>query len=104
MTTRRTLDTAWQWPPTLHDYAIPDTWPGHLVGYVIEDQGWYWTGAYGEEAWSLNPRRALVSVSPWDLGGHTKLPRGRCVEVLLETEVTMLPLRHWPRQIQEASH
>jgi hypothetical protein len=88
--------------PWMFDLGVPEgePFPGHIDGYVIEHEGWYWTGRRSSEpdGWTRNPRGALVEIcSAWSLaltGG-----RGRVVRVLLETEATMLPLRHWPRPL-----
>lgn len=82
--------------PWLHGYERPSPCP-YLSGYVVERDGWYWTGVR-ETPWSRNPRRALVdALAPWDFVGKLPTAEGRCVQVLLENEATMLPLRHWPR-------
>jgi hypothetical protein len=98
------------WPPFLHGYVPPPDCH-YLRGWIImSDDGWYWTGGGDllnqEAAWTRNPRRALVeSCSPWTDGQYCVTRgfqrRGRCYEVLLETESRMLPLRHWPRQVDE---
>lgn len=89
--------------PWLTDDA-PASYEDLLWGYVVvhcRQPLRYWTGSLGpERRWSHNPRRALVdAVAPWGiLGDLQRLARGgRCVRVLLEDEVTMLPLRHWPQ-------
>lgn len=83
-------------PPWLH--PPEEAWlVGRLEGYVVEDDGWYWTGDLGQDAWSRNPRRALVDYAPWDMHGSLPVKRGRCVRVILENEVTMLPLHLWPK-------
>lgn len=78
----------------------PASYEDQFWGYVMvseERPGFYWTGSQGDVAWSANPRRALVdSIAPWDIFG-SPVKGGRCVKVLLESEVTMLPLHKWPR-------
>lgn len=86
-------------------WLIDAPWDEDLLsGYVIvprDPPRRYWTGSIDPtRQWSMNPSRALIDLaSPWDL--HVPIDQivndGRCVRVLLETESTMLPLRHWPR-------
>lgn len=92
--------------PWFHDILPPGKeFPDRIDGYVIEHEGWYWTGHRSSEptGWTRNPRQALVEIcSAWSLA-LTK-GRGRVVRVLLETEATMLPLRHWPALLRPQLH